>query len=328
MKDARTYDHLLGFALEHPWALTRPMLATIAGILARRVAGEETPAGEIEAALVNRKALPQPQKGGAVALIPVYGVIAPRMNLLSEMSGGTTFEQLSAQLQAALDNPEVKTVVFDVDSPGGNVAGATEFAREVMKARTQKAIIAQVQHLGASAAYWAMAGATEIVASPSSMVGSIGVYTIHDDVSEALGKLGVKREVFAAGKYKAEGADGGPLTDDAKAHIKGLVDTTYARMVTDIGNGRGVKAPVVRAGYGEGRCLDAEAALAAGMIDRIATLSDTLARVLRPPARSDATTAAHATDQEPPRAATSQERAHDALWQTTIAAALLELELF
>lgn len=323
MQTIDRYSHVLGFALEHPWAITPSMRATIAGIFARRLAGQEVDATEIAAAMVNRKNLPQPTKAGGAAIIPIYGVIAPRMNLFSEMSGGTTFESLSAQLAEAVDNPDVKKIVFDVDSPGGNVAGATEFAREVLKARTKKPIIAQINYLGASAAYWAIAGATEIVASQSAMVGSIGVYTLHDDISEALAKAGIKREVISAGKYKAEGADGGALSDGAKEHIKALIDQVYARMTTDIANGRGVKATAVRSGFGEGRTVSAEAALEGGLIDRIATMQETLARV----APTAHTTSARATDQERSIAATSQELGADSQWQNGALADLLSFDL-
>jgi signal peptide peptidase SppA len=318
------YEHVLGFALEHPWAVTPSMRSIIAGILARRLAGEDTDPTEL-AALVNRKNLPQPTRGGDVALIPIYGVIAPRMNLLSEMSGGTTFEALTAQLHEAMENPTVKTIVFDVDSPGGNVAGATEFAREVLKARTTKPIIAQAQHLMASAAYWPMSCATQIVASPSAMIGSIGVYTMHDDVSEALAKLGVKRTIIAAGKYKAEGADGGALTDEAQAHVKELVGSAYARFIDDISKGRGVSATAVRNGYGEGRCVSSDEALGLGMVDRIGTLADTLARVMTTPS-SRPTARAEATGQESLAATTPQEPT-DAHWQNAAMAALLEMDL-
>jgi signal peptide peptidase SppA len=300
------YEHVLGFALEHPWAITASMRAIIAGILAQRIAGEAADPAELSA-LVNRKNLPQPTRGG-VAVIPIYGVIAPRMNLLSEMSGGTTFEALSSHLHDALANDAVKTIVFDVDSPGGNIAGAREFAQEVLAARARKPIIAQAQHLMASAAYWPMACATTIVASPSAMVGSIGVYHIHDDITEALAQKGIKREVFAAGKFKAEGADGGALSEDAREYLKGLLTTAYGTFVADVAKGRGVHLSVVKGGYGEGRALTADDALAAGMIDRIGTLSDTLARVLpTAPRATDLPT--RATDQERLIAATSQERA-------------------
>jgi len=322
------YEHVLGFALEHPWALTESMRAIVADIIAHRVAGQDTDPAVIAAALVQRKNLPQPKKGGAVAVIPFYGVVAPRMNLLSDFSGGTTFDQLTAQLHEAVSNPDVTTIVFDVDSPGGNVAGATEFAREVLKARTVKPIIAVAQYLMASAAYWPMACATEVVAAPSAMVGAIGVYTIHDDISEALAKLGVKREVIGAGKFKTEAVGGGALSTEARAHIQALVDSTYTRQITDISKGRGVSVAAVRGGYAEGRCVDVETALAAGMIDRVGTLADTLARVMTSaPADARAVARTDATDQERPIAATSQEHPTDALWQNGIDAALLELGL-
>src|SRR5215831_3181215 len=215
MPTPRNYTHLVAFALEHPWAITPPMRALIAEILARRLAGLDPDDDAIAAAMEARatREVPVPT-GGTLALIPLFGVVAPRMNLFTEMSGGTTFEGLTAQLTAAVNDPNIKTIVFDVDSPGGNVAGTSEFAREVLRARAIKPVIAHANHLMASAAYWAMAGATEIVASPSALVGSIGVYTMHNDISAMLDALGIKREVFAAGKYKAEGVDGGPLSDD------------------------------------------------------------------------------------------------------------------
>jgi ClpP class serine protease len=153
-----------------------------------------------------------------------------------------------------------------------------------------------------------MASATEIVASPSSMVGSIGVYTIYDDISDALGLLGVKREVIVAGKYKAEGADGGPLTADARDHLRALVDTAYALFVADVAKGRGVSASAVRSGYGEGRIVPADDALALGLVDRIASLSDTLLRLTATTGARTSLTAHAATGQEPrPVAATPQE---------------------
>jgi signal peptide peptidase SppA len=312
MRNAAHYDHLIAFALEHPWALTASMRGVVVGILARRLAGEEPDVAVLAAAREARATRVVPSGEGAItAVIPIQGVLAPRMNLFSDVSGGTTFDALTKQLQAAVADPQVKTIVFDVDSPGGNVAGASEFAREVLRARTIKRIVAQSNHLMASAAYWPMAAATEIVASPSSLVGAIGVYTLHDDISAALEQRGIKREVLSAGKYKAEGADGGPLTEEGRAHIQSLIDGTYGRFVGDVAKGRGVKPSEVRNGFGQGRTLSVEAALEAGLIDRIATLDETLAR-LTPSPKSGALRAGDEapprhTDQEPPLAATSQD---------------------
>jgi signal peptide peptidase SppA len=315
------YEHVLSFALEHPWAITRPMLSLITSLLARRIAGEETSRAEIEAALTNRKNLPQPRQGSA-AIIPVYGVIAPRMNMLSEMSGGTTFEKLSGQLREVMGNSSIKTVVLDIDSPGGNVAGASEFAREVMRARTKKPIIAQIQYTGASAAYWVASAATEIVAAPSASVGSVGVYTSHDDLSAALEKLGIKRTYISAGKGKVDGNETEAITDSALDRITAMVDTAYARMVGDIvkGRGQGVTDDKVRDDW-KAHTYGAKDALSMGMIDGIATLDETLARVLS--ASSDAADRTAALALSVPSDDTSQDletdtdqdRRSDAHWQ-------------
>ena len=201
------YDHVLSFALEHPWNLARPMLRVVAGILARRMAGQDADDAAIAAALVDRKNLPQP-RAGSVAIIPVYGVIAPRMNLFSEFSGGTTFESLSRSLAKAMANADIKTVLLDIDSPGGSVAGNAEFAAEVMRARVTKPIIAQIQFTGASAAYAVAAACTEIVAAPSARIGSIGTYAILEDLSAMLEQVGIKETFIFAGEGKDDKPDG------------------------------------------------------------------------------------------------------------------------
>jgi signal peptide peptidase SppA len=290
-----TYDHLAAFALEHPWALTDTMREVVANTIARRLAGlDDDEEGIVRAQQARATRDVAVRGGGLVAVLPLHGVIAPRMNLLSEISGGATFEGLSKQLNAAVADPDVTTIVFDVDSPGGNVAGASEFAREVLRARTIKPIIVQAHHLMASAAYWGLAGATEIVASPSAMIGAIGVIGIHDDLTAAREKLGIHREVLSAGKYKAESAGGMPLSEAARAHAQHLIDGFFGRMVGDIAKGRGVTAAAVRSGYGEGRILNVEDALAAGLIDRIATFDETLARVTQPATAGRARVAATA----------------------------------
>jgi signal peptide peptidase SppA len=310
--DVMRYEHVIAFAMEHPWALTPWMRAIVADVLSRRLTGDDADPALLAAATELRatRELQRRTGDGHVAVIPIAGVIAPRMNLFTQASGGTSFDGLTAQLRDAVDNPKTKAIVFDVDSPGGNVAGASEFAREVMRARTKLPVIAQANHLMASAAYWPMAGATEIVASPSAHVGAIGVYGIFDDISEALAKRGIKREVFSAGKYKAEGADG-TLTDEARTHLRSLVQASYVRFIGDVAKGRGLTTDAIRDGYGQGRSLPAEAALEAGLIDRIDTMDDTLARVTgtatAEPTRPAGLRPA-ATLQEPSQAATNQEQ--------------------
>jgi len=328
LKYGRSYAQILAWCSEHPWAITRPMLQTIASILGRRVAGGTVERAEIEAAMASRRDAP-PANPGGVAIIPVYGIIIPRATLFSEISGGTSFEALSAQLRDAMRDPDVDTILFDVDSPGGNVAGATEFAREVLKARATKTVVAQANYLMASGAYWLASAATEIVASPSAKVGSIGVLAIHEDLSKAIEMEGVKPTLISAGKFKTEGNDTEPLTDEARVFIQAQVDEAYDRFVADVAKGRGVPATDVRNGFGEGRAVTARKALALKMIDRVATFEETLARLTSgaPGTRAAATALSEAPDgtAQEPSPATAQDRRRASFDTHRQALALLEL---
>ena len=310
-------SHVVSFALDHPWAVTRPMLAVIAGVLARHLAGASLDRTELDAALVNRKDLPRPRVG-SVAVLPMHGVIAPRANALTDTSGVTTFDTLRAQLREALASQTVKTIVLDVDSPGGNVAGATEFAEDVRKARTKKPIVAVAEYTMASAAYWIGAQATEVVAAPSAKVGSIGVYGVHDDLSGALEQLGVKRTYLSAGEGKTDGHEAGPLSAEAAGRMQGLIDAAYQQMVTDIVRGRGVGSSAAQVQREWKAFLYTAAdAKAAGLIDRVETLDATLARLLSAstdPSDQRALALLTAdTDQEPSPATSQDRRAESAL---------------
>jgi signal peptide peptidase SppA len=327
----RSYEHVLGFALSHPWNIEKSMLPVIAGILARRIAGHDADPAAIQAALVDRKNLPQP-RAGSIAIIPVYGVLAPRMNMMTEMSGGTTYEKLTSQLRGAMADKTIKTIVFDVDSGGGSVAGNAEFAAEVLRARAKKPIIAQAQYLMGSAAYQLSSVATEVVAAPSARVGSIGSYMIHDDLSKALEMEGIKTTYISAGEGKVDGNETEPLSDAARARMEALVNGAYEQFVGNVvkGRGKGMTADKVRNEW-KAYVYSASEALSMGMIDRIATLDETLARILSASPDSEDQRAAEtifspidATDQElPAMAATSQER----MSELALERALFELNL-
>jgi signal peptide peptidase SppA len=330
---SKHYDHIMSFALEHPWALMAEMRSVIAGILADRIAGVAAERSQIEAALVNRKNLPQP-KVGSVAVIPVYGVIAPRMNLMSEMSGGMTYEGLAGNLRAAVADPAVKTIVLDVNSPGGSVAGNAEFAAEVMKARTKKPIIAQAQFTMGSAAYHIGAAATEIVAAPSARVGSIGTYWMHDDLSEALKQRGINRTFVSAGEGKVDGNETGPLTAATRARMQASADEAYGQFVANVvkGRGAGMTAARVKNDW-QAHVYGPAEALSLGMIDSIATLDQTIARLLTASpdaadqrAALDFLSTTAATLQEPSPATSQEPSTSDAQWQTAVEAALLALD--
>lgn len=271
------YRHIAAYVTETPWAILQSKLEEIEGVLEFHMAGGKFTAEEL-AARFGEPAKPTAGRHGAVAILPLKGVISHRMGGMTEMSGGMSTEKFSGMFRQALADTSVGSILIDVDSPGGTIAGVTELAAEIYAARGQKPITAHVNALCASAAYWIASAADSIVSTPSGSIGAIGVITSHLDTSKAEEAHGVKRTVIAAGKYKAEGH--GPLSAEAIEAVRARVNEAYSTMTADIARGRGVKASDVKGGFGEGRVLSAKEALAAGMIDGIATMEATIERML------------------------------------------------
>ena len=254
----------------------------ITQLVALSAAGGKLTEEEIRARL-DQAALsagPQPRQSyGGVSVIGIRGVISHRANLMSQISGGTSVEKLTAQFRQAVGDASVKAIVFDVDSPGGSVAGVPELADEIYKARGQKKSIAVANGMAASAAYWLAASAGEMVVIPSGQVGSIGVFAAHEDISKALEAEGIKVSLISAGKYKTDGSPYEPLSDSARADLQSKVDAFYGMFVKSVARGRRVSQDDVRSGFGQGRMVLAAQAMKEGMADRVATMDDTLARL-------------------------------------------------
>lgn len=226
----------------------------------------------------SRSAVPS---GPGVGVVQIIGPISQRTTVLEALFGiGTSTASVGAQIKALTVDPGIKAIVLDVDSPGGTVAGTQELAQLVMDARETKPVVAVANSQMASAAYWIGSAASEIVAAPGALVGSIGVIAMHLDESKALEMEGIKATLITAGRYKGEADPTQPLSDEARGRIQEIVDQSYAAFVASVARGRGVSVAEVRSGYGQGRILTAREALAAGMIDRIGTLDETLGRVL------------------------------------------------
>jgi HK97 family phage major capsid protein len=264
---------------ETAWYIQEGKLEAMLEALELHAAGGTFTREELQAR-AGDKAKPIGRVEGAIAVLPLFGVLSQRMGLMSEMSGGTSTERFARNFDQLMADESIGAIVIQVDSPGGNVAGTPEVAKKIYDARGKgKAIIAQADSLMASAAYYIGAAADEIVATPSAEVGSIGVYAVHEDRSAMNEAEGLKYTIIKAGKYKAEGNPFGPLSDDALAAAQEKIDQYYGMFVRDVATFRGVSVAEVRNGYGEGRALIAKQALAAGMIDRVATLEETLQRL-------------------------------------------------
>lgn len=214
-----------------------------------------------------------------IGLIRIYGVLAQRPSWFSY----TSTMEIQAQLRAAVADPSVDSIVLDIDSPGGAVAGTEELSNAIYKARESKPIIAVANSLAASAAYWIGSAASELYAAPGSEVGSVGVYAMHIDWSALNEKVGIKPTYISSGKFKTEGNPDEPLSAEARAAIQASVDDAYRGFLRAVARNRGVQPSDVLLNYGQGRVVGTRDALAARMVDGIKTL-DEAALIPRGPA--------------------------------------------
>lgn len=272
------YEHIIKAVFSEPWAILPEKMTAIAALLQLRAAGGRVPQEEIDA-ITSAAPRPAQRTSGAVAVIPVFGVISQRMNLMSQMSGGTSTEQLAGAFREAVNDDSIGSIILNIDSPGGTVYGVQELADVIYSARGRKPVVAVANSLAASAAYWLGTQADEFVVTPSGEAGSIGVIASHIDQSAANEAAGVKVSYITAGKYKAEGNPDEPLADESRGYLQSRVDAYYADFVKAVARGRGVKVSDVTSGMGEGRVVGARDAVRLGMADRVSTLEDTIARL-------------------------------------------------
>jgi capsid assembly protease len=220
--------------------------------------------------------------GGNVATIPLKGVLMPQVSLLAMLFGlGGGLPDFRSGLREAASNPDISHIVLDIDSPGGLVDQIPETALEIRQAAGKKPVTAVANTLAASAAYWLASQANEVVVTPSGEAGSIGVYSVHKDMSGFHENAGVKHTIVSAGKRKTEGNPYEPLSSDAAEGLQESVNDYYSMFTRDVARGRGTTAAIVRDGFGEGRTLTAKRAVAAGLADRVDTLQSAVARAVK-----------------------------------------------
>lgn len=292
---AHRYSRIIEAVARTPWAIEPRKGADLYAFFRLKAHGIKLTAEEISAS-VDRAAVqaPRQSRSGAVAVLRLGGVIMHRAEQVDDMSGpgGTSSERFGQRFDEAMADASVGAIVIDINSPGGSVFGTVELADKIRAARGAKPIVAVANAYAASAAYWIATSADEIVVTPSGEVGSIGVWTAHEDFSKQYEMMGVKTSLVYAGKYKVEGNPFEPLTEEARAALQVSVDDSYDSFVKHVAKGRGRSVAEVRNGFGEGRMVGAAEAVKLGMADRVDTLDATIARLTgkaKPQGRSAAT---------------------------------------
>ncbi len=263
-----------------PWAMKQDTLIAMTEIVERHLNGVKLSQDEIAAKIgADKNEPPAYEVINGVANIPIFGVIAKRAGMVGSISQprGTSVEQIQNDFLAALEDPKVNSILLNIDSPGGSVAGILELSDLIYQARGQKPVVAFANGQMDSAAYWLGSSAEKIFTTKSSEVGSIGVYTVISDYSILYHNEGIKKQVIKAGKFKAAGDPSKPLTEEEKNLIQEEVNSYYDLFVEAIARNRGLAMDNVLK-VADGRVFIGQKAVDAGLADGIRTFEDLLGR--------------------------------------------------
>ena len=214
---------------------------------------------------------------GNVAVIPVTGPLFRYASFFTRISGATSTGTIATDLQAALDNPVIKSIVLNIDSPGGEANGINELADMIHAARDKKRIVAYVGGSGASAAYWIASAASEVVVDATALIGSIGVVL---NVSVNKEQDGKKSYEIVSGT--APNKRPNIETDEGRAEITKTVDALADVFVSKVARNLGVSADKVPEMGGHGGLKVGAEAVAAGLAHRVGSLESVIAELAGP----------------------------------------------
>ncbi len=266
-------SHLASRLFGTPLLIHRPKLDVILSVVGQRMglaAVSDMPA--MDMAAFQRPALAAAPEG--IAVIPIHGSLVKRSLGMESVSGLTSYSEIAASLDAALADPQVRGILLDIDSPGGEASGSFELARRVRDISAQKPVWAVANDAAYSAAYALAASAQRLFVTETGGVGSIGVIALHVDQSVKDAKDGYRFTAITAGAHKNDYSPHEPLSDAARTELQGEVDRLYTLFTDHVAAMRGLDIGAVRAT--EAGLFFGNQAVTQGLADGVQTLDATL----------------------------------------------------
>lgn len=249
-----------------------------------------------------------------VAILPVIGPLFPYASVFDMLSGATSLQMLALDLQRAVDDPNVKSIVLEIDSPGGVAMGINEFADQVRAAAAKKRVVAYVAGMACSAAYWIATAADEIVTDAAGILGSIGV-VLSAWVQEQPDQDGYRQFEIVSSNAAKKRVD--PRTDEGRATIRAEIDEIEAVFLDAVARGRKVSVDDVKERFGQGGVMIGANAVRAGLADRTGSFESLVAELAA---------AGSAVSTEPGAAASTTETPNMTGTTTTIGTAATTLQ--
>lgn len=225
---------------------------------------------------------PKARKQKTVAILPLDGVLEPRLSMRGFFFGGTSTTSFGRAFDAAMADDAVASVLLLIDSPGGSVFGTHELSDKIYNARGTKPIIGLAKYQADSAAYSVGSAVDRLYVEPSGRVGSVGTMVTHQDWSKAYEEAGVREYVIASddAPFKGEWSESQPASQEYLDDLKAMVNEYQKPFVETVARNRGMSVADVRSKFGKGRDVGAKYAVENGMADGIATLDEVLSKMV------------------------------------------------
>lgn len=216
----------------------------------------------------------------SVAVFKIEGPIFYSENAVTKFFGFPTYQGIQANLKKLVADSSVKSIIMQIQSPGGMAIGCQECSKFIYDLRSEKRIVSFADPYAFSAAFDLATAASEFYVMPSGQVGSVGSYIMHADYSGALKEAGIDVTFISAGEKKVDGNPYQPLSKSARADLQKDVDFYYEAFVESVARNRAITAEDVRQNYGKGGRVLAKDALQAGMVDDVITFEQLILREL------------------------------------------------
>ncbi|EEW0418974.1 TPA: S49 family peptidase [Escherichia coli] len=212
------------------------------------------------------------QVKNGIAILPVSGTLVHKLGTLRPYSGMTGYDGLTARLQMAVNDPDVRGILLDIDSPGGQAAGAFDCADMIYRLREQKPVWALCNDMACSAAMLLAAACTRRLVTQTAKIGSIGVMMAHTSYEKQLAQEGVDITLIYSGRHKVDGNSIQALPAGVRADFQRRIDEARRMFVDKVALYTGLSSEAVM--NTEAAVYDGQAGIDAGLADQLINAAD------------------------------------------------------
>ena len=219
-------------------------------------------------------------KMGNASVININGSLVNNDAWYNELFGLVSYAEIRRAVIDAVQDETTEAILLDINSGGGAAMGVQDLGDFLMEVDARhKPVIAYSSGVMASAAYWIGSSARQVFSSKSALVGSIGVLAIHQDISAALEKDGIKATVLRVGKYKALGTPYEPMEGAAREAWDARLNTLYDFFISHVAEARGTNKTLVDTVMAQGREFFGESAVEANLLDGTASFDELIKKM-------------------------------------------------